>query len=408
MTKKTVLIVEDEFIIAGRIKMALQEMGYAVTAIVASGLQAIENAATDNPDVVLMDIVLKGEMDGIEAAQKIREDYNIPVIFLTSHINESLLERAKITEPFGYLLKPFNERDLQTNIEIAIYKHGMEKKLRELNRTLEIRVKEEVELNRQKECMLIHQSKMASMGEMIGAIAHQWRQPLNAIGLIAQDARDAYEYGEFDGAYLSQLVDKTLEQVQFMTNTIDDFMNFFKPNKEKIPFKVCTAIKEVIHMIHVQFSKSDVKITFKYKSQDTCPDEPMAEGLQNEFKQTVLNILCNARDAIIKKKKHGMISTGETGEISVELSTTDDTVKVELTDNGGGIPQDVIDRVFEPYFTTKGAEGTGIGLYMSKVIIENNMGGKLYANNNNKGAVFTIELKRIVTVNISVMKQAHV
>ncbi|MBF0338509.1 MAG: response regulator [Nitrospirae bacterium] len=394
MTKKTVLIAEDEFIIAGRIKMALHEMGHAVTSIVASGVQAIEKAATDKPDVVLMDIVLRGEMDGIEAAGKIREAYNIPVIFLTSHVNETLLDRAKITEPFGYLLKPFNERDLQTSIELAIYKHGMENKLRELNRTLELRVQQEVESNRQKECMLIHQSKMASMGEMIAAIAHQWRQPLNAISIITQDLGDAYQYGSFDEAYLSESVNMTLGQVRFMTNTIDDFMNFFKPDKEKVPFKVCTAIKEVIQLINVQFTKSDINVILNDSAQATCSDEPVAEGLPNEFKQTVLNILCNARDAIVKRKKQGLFTTGEKGEIYVGLSTTDHTVKVALTDNGGGIPPEVIGRVFEPYFTTKGSEGTGIGLYMSKVIIENNMGGKLYANNNSKGAVFTIELNR--------------
>jgi signal transduction histidine kinase len=409
MDKKSVLIVEDEFIIANRIKLALQDMGYVVSSIVSSGAQAIEKAATGNPDIVLMDILLKGQTDGIEAARQIRETCNIPIIFLTSHVNEGLMERAKLTDPFGYLLKPFQDKDLQTSIEMALYRHDMENKLKELNRTLENRVKEEVEISRQKDYMLIQQSKMASMGEMIGAIAHQWRQPLNAVALFVQDARDAFDCGELDKAYMSEMVENTLKQVDFMSNTINDFTNFFKPSKKKLPFEINTAIKEVIYLVSDLFKKTNIRITLSCKYPEAiqrppenlmekiCSSEPelAAEGFKNEFKQAILNILCNARDAIAKSKETGILSKDADGEISVELSTSGDTVKIELKDNGGGIPAEVIDKLFEPYFTTKGSEGTGIGLYMSKIIIESNMGGRLYAANAGKGAVFTIELNRL-------------
>ncbi|MEO5359292.1 MAG: response regulator [Nitrospirota bacterium] len=401
MDKKSVLIVEDEFIIANAIKLIIQDMGYTVIDIVSSGEQAIELAKTSTPDIILMDISLNGQIDGIEAAMKIRVSLDIPVIFLTSHVNDALLERAKLTEPFGYLLKPFQDKELQTNIEMALYRHNMESKLKELNRTLESRVKEEVELSRQKDYLLIQQSKMASMGEMIGAIAHQWRQPLNAVALYVQDAKDAYECGELDKAYLYEMVENTLRQVEFMSNTINDFTNFFKPSKIKMPFKINTAIQEVIYLVYDLFIKSGIEIslsctypevvrkTTESQTQAICICEPelSVEGFKNEFKQVILNILCNARDAILIKG-----SAVEDGEISVVLSKSADTVIVEVKDNAGGIPTEVLDKLFEPYFTTKGAAGTGIGLYMSKIIIESNMGGKIYAVNGETGAVFTIEL----------------
>ena len=125
-----IMIVEDELIVADDIKNCLQSLGYSVVATVSSGEQSIKKAQELRPDLVLMDIILKKEMDGIEAAEIIIKNFNIPVIYLTAHSDEATINKAKKTEPYGYLLKPFNERDLLTNIEIALYKHKMETKLR--------------------------------------------------------------------------------------------------------------------------------------------------------------------------------------------------------------------------------------------------------------------------------------
>ena len=131
MAKKQIMVVEDESIVAEYIRRSLQNMGYSVSSVVSSGAKAIEEVKDKSPDLVLMDIVLEGEMDGIEAAKHIRSRFNIPVVFLTAYSDENILERAKITEPFGYVIKPFNERDLRINIEIALYKHKMEMELKE-------------------------------------------------------------------------------------------------------------------------------------------------------------------------------------------------------------------------------------------------------------------------------------
>jgi|SRR5665811_1341725 len=131
MVKNKIMIVEDEIIVAEHIRRSLQNMGYSVTSITSSGAKAIKIVEDNNPDLVLMDIILGGEMDGIETAKLIRSRFNIPVVFLTAFSDEKILERAKITEPFGYIIKPFNDTDLRINIEIALYKHTMEKELKD-------------------------------------------------------------------------------------------------------------------------------------------------------------------------------------------------------------------------------------------------------------------------------------
>lgn len=136
MSGKRILIVEDEIITAKDIKECLQDNGYGVLSIVSSGEEAIKKVKEGNPDLVLMDIMLKGEMDGIETARQIHSISNIPVVYLTAFSDKNILERAKITEPFGYILKPFNERELHINIEIALYKHKMERELKESERWL--------------------------------------------------------------------------------------------------------------------------------------------------------------------------------------------------------------------------------------------------------------------------------
>lgn len=131
MTKKQILVVEDESIVAEDIRRSLQNLGYEVPAVVSSGEKAIKKVEELSPDMVLMDIVLQGKIDGIEAAEQIRSNFNIPLVYLTAYSDEKILERAKITEPYGYIIKPFKERELHINIEIALYKHKMEKKLKE-------------------------------------------------------------------------------------------------------------------------------------------------------------------------------------------------------------------------------------------------------------------------------------
>jgi PAS domain S-box-containing protein len=276
------------------------------------------------------------------------------------------------------------------------------RQLEELTKSLEQRVESEIEKRRQQEQMLIQQSKLAAMGEMISAIAHQWRQPLNAAGLIIQNIKDAYEYGELDRAYLERAVENSMSQIQFMSKTIDDFRKFFRPDKEKKDFDAKQAAGEVLSMLSSELKASNISYrivchvhnkTFEDFSEIIPCGETTIHGHQNELKQVFLNLINNAKDAIIEKREKGLGDPEEKGTIAFDFEKSGEKVIIRILDNAGGIPEDIMDRVFEPYFTTKEqGKGTGIGLYMSKVIIENNMSGKLTVRNINGGAEFKIEL----------------
>ncbi|MBF0538264.1 MAG: PAS domain-containing sensor histidine kinase [Nitrospirae bacterium] len=256
--------------------------------------------------------------------------------------------------------------------------------LKALHKSLERRIEDGVRENLQQQQMLVQQSKMAAMGEMIGAIAHQWRQPLNALGLMVQDVIDAYEYGELNKGYLDTFTSDAVNQINFMSHTIDDFRNFFRPSKEKTEFGVVRAIKKVINIVQTLFYANSIKVDIEGEEDITVT------GYPNEFMHVILNLINNARDAILK---HRALTNTREGLISITVHRHDSTVRIEIKDNGGGIPDEVKSRLFEPYFTTKGeGHGTGIGLYLSRVIIEKNMGGKLHVGNTPEGAVFTIEV----------------
>ena len=222
---------------------------------------------------------------------------------------------------------------------------------------------------------LQQQTKMASMGEMIGAIAHQWRQPLNEIGLSIQNLKYDYKAGVVDEAFIDSFITSNKKTIMFMSNTIDDFRSFFRLDKEKKNFKVKETTQSVISMLYAQLNSNHIKISIE-------GDEFVYYGFQSEYQQVILNIINNAKDAF--EEKH---IKEPTIKIVLEIS------KVTICDNAGGIPKDVIQRVFEPYFTTKEqGKGTGMGLYMSKMIIDDNMNGHLSVTNKDDGTCFIIEL----------------
>jgi len=236
------------------------------------------------------------------------------------------------------------------------------------------------ELN-EKERMLLQQSRLAALGEMISNIAHQWRQPLNELGLIVQELPMMYERGNFNGEYLKASVARFMKLLAHTSKTIDDFRNFFKPDKEKVLFKVKEVVDKTLGLVEESFKNLQIQITV-----DSTGD-PAIIGHPNEFSQVILNILFNARDAFQDRK----IETGR--KIAIEVFMEGGTAVVTITDNAGGIPEEILDKIFDPYFTTRGPDqGTGIGLYMSKIIIEKNISGRLSARNTGQGAQLRIEV----------------
>ncbi|MDB2405503.1 ATP-binding protein, partial [Arcobacteraceae bacterium] len=226
------------------------------------------------------------------------------------------------------------------------------------------------ELEKQNERMIYQQSKMASMGEMIGNIAHQWRQPLSTISTVASGINVKKEYGIFDEATLPDSMDMIIKQTEYMSQTIEDFRDFFKSDKEKVEFSLDYVLKQNITLIESSLKGNDIQLDY------TRHDDVILHGYQNELTQALLNILSNSKDQLIN------LAQEKSRHILVETLQEQDNVVIKIIDNGGGIPENIINKIFDPYFTTKHqSQGTGIGLYMTHEIINKHFNGKIEAYN---------------------------
>ena len=234
-----------------------------------------------------------------------------------------------------------------------------------------------------RELMMIEQSRFASMGEMIGNIAHQWRQPLTALGLIAQKMLVYNSKGVLDDEKVKENMDKSVKLIGQMSHTIDDFRDFFKPNREKEQFSVLTVLDHLDDIFAQSFKNAQITYT-----KDIEPGSDfIIEGYMNELSQVMMNLLKNAFDVLMEKGS-------KYKKIIVEVTNSKNGFYVAVHDNGGGISSEIQNKIFDPYFTTKNqGEGTGIGLYMSKLIIEDHMDGTLNTYNTNDGACFLMEFK---------------
>jgi len=248
-----------------------------------------------------------------------------------------------------------------------------------------IKLKKIVDIEIQKridsEYLLMQQSKLAIMGEMIGHIAHQWRQPLAQIGGIFMNLESAYDFDELNEKYLDDKLTHGNQLLKYMSATIEDFRHFFEPNRDKNIFNVSKYIDNAINIISASLTYNHIKIDFKKPETEIC-----TIGYPSEFSQVILNILANAQDVLVENK---IVNP----TISISLRKTKTKIYIEVKDNGGGIPLDIIDNVFDIYFTTKSKQkGSGLGLYMSKLIIESKLLGEIKIQNDDKGAVFMIIL----------------
>lgn len=253
-----------------------------------------------------------------------------------------------------------------------------QQEIEELNATLEQRVEEELKKSRERDMVMVHQARLAAMGEMIGNIAHQWRQPLNALSLLLVNIREAVTFGEMDQQTADDFTAKGGEIISRMSTTIDDFRNFFKPDKEKELFTLSDAVRDALNLIEAGFAHHHITVTVDKE------EEVEVLGFHNEFSQVILNLLGNSRDAVVGRNR------GK-GDIRVTIRREGENGMVLIRDNGGGIAGDALDRIFEPYFSTKEeGKGTGIGLYMSKMIVEELMHGRIQARNTGEGAEFAI------------------
>jgi signal transduction histidine kinase len=276
-------------------------------------------------------------------------------------------------------------KKLNNNLKIKVEEKTQ--KLNEINKNLESLVEKKSQELLQKENILNHQSKMAAMGEMIENIAHQWRQPLSVISTVATGAKLKKELGLLNDDDFYETMNIINNSSQHLSNTIDDFRNFFSTDKEVVLFDIDIPIEKVLYLISTKLKNRNITVIKNCK-------ETFVTGLENEFIQVILNIINNAINAFEDKNNNHKF-------IFIDAYKENNKVIIQIKDNAGGIEKNIIDRVFEPYFTTKHkSQGTGIGLYMSLEIIKKHMNGNLtvrneeftYENIKCIGAQFTIEL----------------
>jgi len=314
---------------------------------------------------------------------------------------------------YTYLLILFIAAVVFTSVWLAMQVHRInmdvasrklkEEHLEKLNQTLKEKVKQEVEKNRKSEEIIHNQKKLSDMGKMINAISHQWRQPLTALGYNIQDVADAFKANEANEQYIDTFEKESMALVTYLSTTIDDFRYFFQPDKDIQNFNIVKEIVSMLRLTTAQLHNNYINISFSCQCGTPCPevqdifqsadcvsDCASVRGYVGEFKQVIFNLIYNSIDAINDNRAKGNIKEGF---IKVSVICIEDKTYIDISDNGGGIPEAIASNIFDPYFTTKEeSKGTGIGLYMSKIIIENHMNGKLTFTNNADGASFNIAI----------------
>ncbi len=258
--------------------------------------------------------------------------------------------------------------------------HIKEEKLQVLNKSLAYKVEEGIEEGKRKDKAILQQSKLARMGSMISMIAHQWRQPLTELSGVLMELETATRFDKVNKKHILNSIERSDKMIEFMSNTIDDFRNFYKPDKKKENFFILKECKKAINLVNAALDDRSIELIVNVE------DDREIFGYPNEFSQVILNLISNARDILVERcllKPKIELTISSLGGLSI----------IEVKDNAGGIKEEYFDLIFDPYFSTKdSSKGTGLGLYISKLIIEKNMGGELKVKNDEEGAVFKIVL----------------
>jgi len=350
---KNILIIDDTKTNIDLLLEFLTEYNLFVATDGKSGLEILNE---NDIDLVLLDIMMP-EIDGYEVCKIIRNTpkiKDIPIIFLTAKTQEEDIEKAYEVGGNDYVTKPFKQKELLARIKMQL-------KIKNHNKILEE--------------LIIQKSKMAQMGEMIDSIAHQWKQPINVISLYIQLLEmDFYEGVEFDENYILNIKNNVNMQIEHLIETLDEFRGFFRDTDNITNFDVKHTLDKVSLLIKDDIQKYHIKLEIEEIS------PYILNGNENEFKHIFINLINNAKDAFIEKELKNR-------EIFIKIDGNNKEIKIK--DNGGGINQDILDKIFEMNYTTK-QSGTGMGLYMSQKIA-NKLGGKLCVHNTDNGVEFVFK-----------------
>jgi signal transduction histidine kinase len=331
------------------------------------------------------------ENDLLDILDKINTIYKIPYVLKNSnyiniyiHPGRELNHRyetaivlfediTKMAKAKQELIQEKNENDLLLQ-EIS----NKNAQLEQYNNHMQQLVKEEIKKNLEKQKMLELQARYSQMGEIIGMITHQWKQPLNAISMMTNVLKLKQKNGAINTKLLNEKLDDILMQVGYMSQTVNDFQHFFNPIKDKIYFNAYDSIQSVLELVKSEYFHQNIDVVLSGDKTLTVA------GLPNELNQVVLSLLKNSKDEFVKKPHDHM-------KIDINITHINNKAIITVTDNAGGIPEDIIDTIFDIYITTK-KDGSGLGLNISKNMVEDHMNGKLSVRNTSDGAKFTIEL----------------
>ncbi|SJZ91522.1 Histidine kinase-, DNA gyrase B-, and HSP90-like ATPase [Trichlorobacter thiogenes] len=432
--QSVILVVDDDANNLAVVRDCLVSFGYTIL-VAEDGESAVKRADYAQPDLILLDVMMPG-IDGYETCRRLKalkSTHAIPVLFMTALAETGNKVKGLEAGAVDYITKPFQREELLARIAVHLHNRELTKRLQEakellearveertaelaqvnselhekallleeeiaervlaeqelhvkqtqleaLNRTLETRVQEELQRNREKDAMMIQQSRLAAMGEMISNISHQWRQPLNELGIMVQMLRVDYDEALLDDTKIDEFSRGCMEIIQYMSQTINTFRNFFKREQPSARFEVSTAISKTVDLVQASFQDAGIKLNLKLDS--GC----LIQGNANEFSQVILNLFNNARDVLVEREV-------ATPEIAVATWLENGQIMVVVEDNAGGIPDAISGKIFDPYFTTKHkSQGVGLGLYMSKIIIEGKMAGNIDVANSSGGARFQLAL----------------
>ncbi|MEG4216246.1 ATP-binding protein [Microcoleus sp. Pol14C6] len=390
-----ILVVEDEVIVAQDIAGRLKKLGYAVTATVSSGEEAIQKALENPPDLVLMDIVLKGEIDGVTAAEKIRTNRNVPTVFLTAYADDKTLQRAKLTDPLGYIIKPFQQNDLRVAIEIALHRHEIETKMRESLKAAEA-VRESVE------------EKSHRQNQYISMAAHELRNPLNAI-LISAELLDLDRTRSSDESQV-----RTLRLVhsatQKMNQLIDDmlFMGRAESGQLKcnpLPINLIEFCQDLLAQLQLGNEAKHKLTLIPSDVTSAMLDQQLLHGIisnliVNAIKyspnggQVTLELECRPtsegdKEAIFCLSPHSFFSNSYFTNINSPL------LIIRIRDEGMGIPETEVGKIFEMFYRCKNTgkiKGNGLGLTIVKKAVELQGGAIACESKMGIGTTFTVAL----------------
>lgn len=386
MANQKIMVVEDEIIVAEDVAGRLKKLGYTVTAIATTGEEAILKAEETQPDLVLMDIVLEGNMDGITAAEKIRNNYHIPIVFLTAYADEETLHRAKLTDPFGYILKPFQQKDMHATIEIALHRHELETKMRQALQSSE-------ELRQIAEQQVLRQSKYVAMA------AHELRNPLTA--LVASTKLLEFNRTHWDEESKAKSLRLIHSAIQNMNQMIEDILIVGRAEADQLQFNPAplNLSEFCYHFVERMQLSADGKHRLKFVS-----DGVIVAIIDQRLLQHILsNLLTNA----IKYSPNGgtvclELICEESGvsareEITNEqgILTTEKVVIFRVRDEGIGIPQKDLGKLFEAFHRCSNVgtiAGNGLGLTVVKKAVELHGGTIAVESEVGIGTTFTIKL----------------